>query len=98
MKLTRVLQKKATHLNLCTTLIFTGVYNFMTGALYKVPMPIQPMKSIAAVVIANTDFGLPKIMASGICTAAILFVLGVTSLMKLVYKLIPLLIVDLKVN
>ncbi|KAM7490343.1 hypothetical protein LguiA_033264 [Lonicera macranthoides] len=80
----------AKHLNLGTTLIFTGVYNILTGALYGVPMPVQPMKSIAAVAIANTDFGLPEIMASGICTAAILFVLGVTGLMQLVYKLIPL--------
>ncbi|KAM7490344.1 hypothetical protein LguiA_033265 [Lonicera macranthoides] len=80
----------AKHLNLGTTLIFTGVYNIMTGALYGVPMPVQPMKSIAAVAIANADFGLPEIMASGICTAAILFVLGVTGLMQLVYKLIPL--------
>ncbi|KAM7490335.1 hypothetical protein LguiA_033256 [Lonicera macranthoides] len=32
-------------------------------------------------------------MASGVCTATILFVLGVTGLMKLVYKLIPLLVI-----
>ncbi|KAM7490333.1 hypothetical protein LguiA_033254 [Lonicera macranthoides] len=80
----------AKDLNLGTTLIFTGVYNIVTGALYGVPMPVQPMKSIAAVAIANADFGLPEIMASGICTAAILFVLGATRLMQLAYKIIPL--------
>ncbi|KAL8090116.1 hypothetical protein AgCh_039552 [Apium graveolens] len=77
-------------LNLGTTLVFTGVYNIVTGAIYGVPMPVQPMKSIAAVAISTPDFGIPEVMAAGICTAAILFLLGVTGLMQLVYKLIPL--------
>ncbi|KAK3027023.1 hypothetical protein RJ639_041178 [Escallonia herrerae] len=77
-------------LNLGATLIFTGVYNIVTGSIYGVPMPVQPMKSIAAVAISNPEFGIPEIMAAGICTAGILFVLGVTGLMQLVYKLIPL--------
>uniref|UniRef100_A0A7N0V3A0 Molybdate transporter 1 n=1 Tax=Kalanchoe fedtschenkoi TaxID=63787 RepID=A0A7N0V3A0_KALFE len=81
------------NLNLGTTLIFTGAYNIITGALYGVPMPVQPMKSIAAAAISSPDFGVPEIMAAGICTGGILLVLGVTGLMKLVYKLIPLSIV-----
>lgn len=80
-------------LNLGTTLIFTGVYNIITGAVYGVPMPVQPMKSIAAVAISNADFGVPEIMASGILTGAALFLLGVTGLMKLAYKLLPLCVV-----
>ncbi|XP_075508322.1 molybdate transporter 1-like [Primulina tabacum] len=80
----------AKNLDLGTTLIFTGVYNFVTGAIYGVPMPVQPMKSIAAVAISNPSFGIPEVMAAGICTGGILFLLGVTGLMKLVYKLIPL--------
>ncbi|KAF6172895.1 hypothetical protein GIB67_035449 [Kingdonia uniflora] len=80
----------AKDLNLGTTLIFTGIYNLVTGVVYGVPMPVQPMKSIAAVAISDADFGIPEIMAAGICTGAILFLLGVTGLMGLVYKLIPL--------
>lgn len=83
----------AKDLNLGTTLIFTGVYNFVTGAIYGVHMPVQPMKSIAAVAISNPDFGIPEVMAAGICTAGILFVLGVIGLMQLVYKLIPISVV-----
>ncbi|WMV52289.1 hypothetical protein MTR67_045674 [Solanum verrucosum] len=83
----------ASHLNLGTTLIFTGVYNFVTGAIYGVPMPVQPMKSIAAVAISNPEFGIPEVMAAGICTAGILFVLGVTGLMRIVYRLIPISVV-----
>ncbi|KAL3498347.1 hypothetical protein ACH5RR_041079 [Cinchona calisaya] len=83
----------AKNLDLGTTLIFTGIYNFVTGAIYGVPMPVQPMKSIAAVAISDADFNIPEVMASGICTAGILLVLGLTGLMKLVYKLIPISIV-----
>lgn len=85
----------AKDLNLGTTLIFTGVYNVITGAVYGVPMPVQPMKAIAAVAITSkaadgSDFGVPEIMSAGICTAAVLLVLGVTGLMALAYRLIPL--------
>ncbi|EOY31344.1 Sulfate transporter, putative [Theobroma cacao] len=84
----------AKDLNLGTTLIFTGVYNIVTGAIYGVPMPVQPMKAIAAVAISNgSDFNIPEIMAAGICAGAILLVLGATGLMQLVYKLIPLSVV-----
>ncbi|EXB60475.1 hypothetical protein L484_014929 [Morus notabilis] len=34
----------AKELNLGTTLIFTGVYNIVAGAIYGVPMPVQPMR------------------------------------------------------
>ncbi|KAK7260840.1 hypothetical protein RIF29_27138 [Crotalaria pallida] len=83
----------ARDLNLGTTLIFTGIYNIITGAIYGVPMPVQPMKSIAAQALADTSFGVPEIMAAGILTGGTLFVLGVTGLMELVYKLIPLCVV-----
>ncbi|KAF7137973.1 hypothetical protein RHSIM_Rhsim07G0121400 [Rhododendron simsii] len=56
-------------------------------------MPVQPMKSIAAVAITNSDFGIPEAMAAGILTGAILFFLGVTGLMQLVYRFIPLSVV-----
>ncbi|KAI3925041.1 hypothetical protein MKW98_009691 [Papaver atlanticum] len=82
----------AKDLNLGTTLIFTGIYNIITGLIYGVPMPVQPMKSIAAVAISssNEEFGIPEIMAAGIGTGGILFFLGITGLMSLVYKIIPL--------
>nr|GMD44279.1 molybdate transporter 1 [Ipomoea batatas] len=83
----------AKNLDLGTTLIFTGVYNFVTGAVYGVPMPVQPMKSIAAAAISSPSFDIPEVMAAGICTGGILFLLGVTGLMQLVYKLIPLSVV-----
>ncbi|CAJ1972157.1 unnamed protein product [Sphenostylis stenocarpa] len=81
------------NLNLGTTLIFTGIYNILTGAIYGVPMPVQPMKSIAAEALSDVTFGVPEIMASGILTGGVLLVLGVTRLMQLVYTMIPLSVV-----
>ncbi|KAG2298734.1 hypothetical protein Bca4012_010225 [Brassica carinata] len=85
----------AKDLDLGTTLIFTGIYNAVTGAVYGVPMPVQPMKSIAAVAISSTadEFGIPEIMAAGICTGGILFVLGISGLMQFVFNIIPLSVV-----
>ncbi|WOK98378.1 hypothetical protein Cni_G07089 [Canna indica] len=80
----------ANDIDLGTTLISTGVYNIITGLLYGVPMPVQPMKSIAAVAISSPSFGTPEIMAAGICTSAVVFFLGVTRLMGFVYRFIPL--------
>ncbi|CAN6442057.1 unnamed protein product [Victoria cruziana] len=80
------------HLDLGTTLIFTGVYNIATGYLFGVPMPVQPMKSIAAVAIAEgpNPLTVAQIAAAGISTAAVLLLLGVTGLMAVFYRLIPL--------
>ncbi|GAB2223076.1 hypothetical protein Droror1_Dr00017212 [Drosera rotundifolia] len=83
----------AKDLNLSTTLIFTGLYNIITGIVYGVPMPVQPMKSIAAVALSNPGFGIPEMMVAGICTAGILLFLGVTRLMQVVYVIIPLSVV-----
>ncbi|KAI3949787.1 hypothetical protein MKW92_039977 [Papaver armeniacum] len=80
------------HLDLGTTLIFTAFYNIVTGFLFGIPMPVQPMKSIAAVAISEsqTHLTIPQIMAAGISTASVLLILGATGLMSVFYKFIPL--------
>ncbi|KAF3450817.1 hypothetical protein FNV43_RR06906 [Rhamnella rubrinervis] len=79
------------HLDLSTTLIFTALYNIATGLLFGVPMPVQPMKSIAAVAIAeSTHLTVAQIAAAGLSTAAILLFLGATGLMSFLYRFIPL--------
>jgi hypothetical protein len=41
-------QALSRHLDLGTTLIFTGICNAITGLIYGVPMLVQPMKSIGS--------------------------------------------------
>ncbi|KAG1366821.1 putative Molybdate transporter 1 [Cocos nucifera] len=77
-------------LDLGTTLVFTAIYNAATGLLFGIPMPVQPMKSIAAVAIAeSTPLSIPLIMAAGLSTAAVLFLLGAAGLMSFLYRFIP---------
>lgn len=80
------------HLDLSATLIFTALYNATTGLLFGVPMPVQPMKSIAAVAIAESSTHLtpPQIAAAGLCTGAVLLFLGATGLMSFLYRFLPL--------
>src|SRR6266536_4430943 len=40
-------------ISLPTTLISTGIFNILTGLFFGIPLPVQPMKAIAAVAIAN---------------------------------------------
>ena len=54
------------------TLIFTALYKIITGLLFDIPMPVQSMKSIAAVAISESpSLTLPQIVAAGISTDSI---------------------------
>lgn len=54
-------------------------------------MPVQPMKSIAAVAVSEIPhLTVPQIAAAGITTAGTLLFLGVTGLMSFFYRFIPL--------
>uniref|UniRef100_F6HSS9 Molybdate transporter 2 n=1 Tax=Vitis vinifera TaxID=29760 RepID=F6HSS9_VITVI len=81
------------HLDFSTTLIFTALYNISTDFLFSIPMPIQPMKSIATVAISEPLLSLPQIVVAGLSIAATLFIFGTTGLMSLLYRFIPLPIV-----
>ncbi|KDP37159.1 hypothetical protein JCGZ_06215 [Jatropha curcas] len=79
------------HLDLSTTLIFTSLYNISTGLLFGLPMPVQPMKSIAAVAVSELPhLTAAQIATAGATTAATLLILGATGLMSFFYNFIPL--------
>ncbi|KAL1340444.1 hypothetical protein HN51_026819 [Arachis hypogaea] len=78
-------------LDLTTTLVFTALYNIATGLLFGLPMPVQPMKSIAAVAISESPpLSIPQISAAGLSVAAVLLFLGATGLMSFLYRYLPL--------
>lgn len=66
-------------LDLGTTLIGTGLYHAYTAFAFRIPMPVQPMKSIAAIAIAE-DVTLDEALAAGVLTGGIVLVLGVSGL------------------
>jgi hypothetical protein len=40
-------------IDLSSTLVFSGLANIITGLVFGVPLPVQPMKAIAAVAISQ---------------------------------------------
>ncbi|KAF9766836.1 hypothetical protein IL306_000695 [Fusarium sp. DS 682] len=76
-------------IDLGSTLVFTGVFNILTGAFYGIPLPVQPMKAIASAAIQN---GSPMgvVTAAGQWVGAAVLVMSVTGLLKWVVRVVPL--------
>jgi Molybdate transporter of MFS superfamily len=69
-------------------LIFAGLANIATGLIFGLPIPVQPMKAIAAVAIAEQL--LPaEIAAAGLIAGAIVFTLGVSGIIEKIEHLVP---------
>lgn len=65
----------ACDLNIGAVLILAGVMNVVTGLMFRQPIPVQPMKAIAAVVI--TESLLPfEMVAAGIIMGVLLIILS----------------------
>ncbi|KAL1968164.1 hypothetical protein VTN77DRAFT_1999 [Rasamsonia byssochlamydoides] len=75
-------------ISLSSTLIFSGVFNILTGLVFGIPLPVQPMKAIAAVAIANS-FRHGEIAAAGLFVAMCIFIFSVTGLLRLFADAIP---------
>jgi MFS superfamily sulfate permease-like transporter len=65
-----------------------GVAFVGAGLFYGLPMPVQPMKAIAAVILTGgLDAG--QVAAAGVLTGIVLLVLGATGAMARIARLIP---------
>jgi Molybdate transporter of MFS superfamily len=62
-------------ISLSTTLIFTGIFNILTGLVFGIPLPVQPMKAIATVAIL-------KALTPGQTAAAGIFVASLHILLQ----------------
>jgi len=76
-------------LDLGTTLIFTGAYNVCTGFLFGIPMPLQPMKTIAAVALSEKPLTLNEVIAAGIFVSICVFVIGATGMIDKFNRVTP---------
>ncbi|KAJ6112161.1 hypothetical protein N7523_008222 [Penicillium sp. IBT 18751x] len=74
--------------SLASTLMFSGVYNILTGLFFGIPLPVQPMKAIAAVAIAR-NFSNGSIAAAGIFVGACILLFSVTGLLRWFANAIP---------
>lgn len=71
-----------------SVLLFAGLWNIVIGLAFNQPIPVQPMKAIAAVAIAES-LSPGAIVAAGLGTGVIVFILGVTGLVDIMERLIP---------
>ncbi|OZC34818.1 benzoate transporter [Marinobacter vinifirmus] len=65
-----------------------AVFYIATGLYYRLPIPVQPMKAVAALLL-TTQVGHESLVASGILIGAIMLLLGVTGWINRVARLVP---------
>lgn len=75
-------------ISLSTTLIFTGIFNILTGVCFGIPLPVQPMKAIAAVAILKS-LNAGEVAAAGLFVATCIFLLSVTGLLTWITRVLP---------
>ena len=75
-------------ISLSSTLVFSGLANIITGLAFGIPLPVQPMKAIAAVALAQ-NFNQAEIASAGIFVAAAVGFLSITGLIHWFTERIP---------
>ena len=75
-------------LQFAPALFCAGLVNLITGLAFGIPMPVQPMKVIAAVAISER-LTQAQILTAGIATGAVILLLAVTGLIDWLNRAIP---------
>ena len=75
-------------IDLPTTLVFSGLTNVLTGLFYGVPLPVQPMKAIAAIAISQ-GFSKQETAAAGLSMGIAVFVLSASGLLRWLNRVVP---------
>ena len=74
-------------ISLSTTLIFTGLSNVATGLFFSIPLPVQPMKAVAAVAIAN-EFSQAQTASAGLFVAIVIGLCSVGGLLNWIGRVV----------
>ncbi|KAL8658903.1 MAG: hypothetical protein Q9202_007372 [Teloschistes flavicans] len=75
-------------IDLSSTLVFTGIFNIINGLIFGIPLPVQPMKAIAAVALSDY-FNKEEVASAGLFVAAVVGFLSVTGLLEWFNRRIP---------
>jgi len=76
------------NLNLGHILLFFSAWYIITGLYYKMPMPVEPMKTIGTIVIAGS-LSKQEIAASGMILGILFLILGFCKGMKFIQEKVP---------
>ncbi len=69
-------------------LLFFGIWFILTGLYYRLPIPLEPMKAIAVIVISGS-IGSGEIAAAGIILGVLFLVLGYGPLFAAIERYVP---------
>ena len=75
-------------ISLSSTLVFGGLANILTGFFFGIPLPVQPMKAIAAVALRQ-NFNEAENISAGLFVAAVVGFLSFTGLLQWFANKIP---------
>ncbi|TKA65901.1 hypothetical protein B0A55_10872 [Friedmanniomyces simplex] len=75
-------------IDLPATLVFSGLTNIFTGAYYGIPLPVQPMKAIAAVAISQ-NLSKQETMAAGLTMGIAVFLLSASGSLRWLNRVVP---------
>ncbi|KAG7288609.1 hypothetical protein NEMBOFW57_004963 [Staphylotrichum longicolle] len=75
-------------IDLSSTLVFSGLFNIVTGAVFGIPLPVQPMKAIAASALSS-PLSLSVTTALGALVSLAVLVLSLTGALRLLTTHIP---------
>jgi Molybdate transporter of MFS superfamily len=74
--------------NVRYVLLFFGIWFILTGLYYRLPIPLEPMKAIAVIVIAG-GIASGEIAAAGLMLGVIFLALGYGRLFEIIDKWVP---------
>jgi SulP family sulfate permease len=75
------------HLNATAVLAGAGIFYIATAAVYRLPVPVQPLKAVSAIAIAS-GLGPPGIAAAGLMIGLAFVVVSVTGLAGLLQRVV----------
>lgn len=73
----------------CVSFFWGGISNIIAGIYWDMPMPIQPMKTIATVVSSNVLTRPGEVAVAGLLTGLTTFVFGCFDIIKTINKYVP---------
>lgn len=71
-----------------SVLIVFGIMQIFTGVVYKMPMPVQPLKAMATFVISQKIAG-TVLMGAGLAIGMVMLLLSLTGILDKLTKLVP---------
>ncbi|EEY18158.1 sulfate transporter [Verticillium alfalfae VaMs.102] len=76
-----------------STLVFSGLFNVATGVIFGIPLPVQPMKAIAAAAIARPNTGFEDVIYAGQWVGLAVLLMSLTGFLQRFSAVVPIPIV-----